>query len=72
MPISFDRFRLLNDPGSPIAPRFRNESTKIVQVKAKEEDPPLPILPGQEIPLPVSDTGETIIEVINEEGEPSS
>lgn len=66
MPIPFDRFRILTDPSSPTAPRFHNESTKVVQVRAHEQDPPLPIAPGQEIPLPMSDEGETIVEVVED------
>lgn len=61
MPISFDRFRLLNDTRGPI--RFRNESPKTVEVKGAEEDPPVLVPPGQEVELPTSETGETIIDV---------
>jgi hypothetical protein len=62
MPSHFDRFRLLNNPGVE-PPRFRNESEKPIQVKATEEDPVTEIPPGQEMVLPVSESGETIIDI---------
>jgi len=65
MPIPFDRFRLLNG-----GRRFRNESDKVVYVKAEEPDEPLGISPGAEVDLPMSPEGETIIEVQTEEPNP--
>jgi hypothetical protein len=53
----FDRFRLLN--GS----RIRNESGKVVYLRAHEEEPPIEVLPGMEAELPVSPEGETIVDV---------
>jgi len=57
MPIHFDRFRLLN--GS----RLRNEGERVIWVRATEEDPQQPVNPGEEVHLPISSEGETIIEV---------
>ena len=61
MPIHFDRFRLLNDRRD-----LRNESGSPVYLKAREEDEPIVLLPGEEAPLPVSPEGETLIDVPKE------
>lgn len=61
MPMHFDRFRLLNDG------HFRNESSKVVYVRAYEDDPPIEVQPGIEVELPQTSAGETLIEVLSSE-----
>lgn len=63
MPSHFDRFRLLNDGGHR---RIRNESFKSIYVRAEEGDEPIVVPPGEELPLPESPAGETILDVENE------
>lgn len=62
MPIHFDRFRLLNR-GS----RIRNESDKVLYLRAEEPDMPVVVPPEGEAPLPISLEGETLIDVVTEE-----
>jgi len=64
MPSHFDRFRFLNDPGGR---NIKNESEKMIYVKAFETDPPIHVPPGSTMPLPETPEGESIvcIETIN-------
>lgn len=55
----FDRFRLLNDS------RIRNESPKYMHLRAREEDPPIEVPPGEEAVLPKSPEGETIVDIVD-------
>ena len=58
MPMHFDRLRLLNG-GS----RIRNESGKVLYLRALEDDQPIEVPPGGEQDLPYTLDGESIIDV---------
>jgi len=60
MPVYFDRFRFLNGEGGK---RVRNESDKLLYVKAQEHEEPIIVGPGEECLLPESPDGETILDV---------
>jgi len=63
MPSHFDRFRLLNQsPGA----RIWNESTKPIELRGREEDPPIIVEPGEESPILLAPDGTAIIDVLNE------
>lgn len=59
MPSHFDRFRFLNGGG-----RVRNESDKVVQFRAFEEDPPIEVPPGEEADIPSTPEGDFIMDVM--------
>lgn len=58
MPENFDRLRLLGDGG------IRNESSKVIHLRAYSLDHPTEVRPGEESPLPVTPEGETLIDLV--------